>query len=936
MNRIKKNALFLIDGSYILYRSYYGMRPLKNSKGVYVQAVYGFCRAVKKLMDMFDPRYLSIVWDSKGKTFRSKIFEAYKATRDAAPSDLFEQKKYITKFADLIGIKQIAKVGYEADDLIASMAQSYSGEQVVIIGADKDLLQLLSNKIIIYDPFKEEIVDKKQFKEHRGYGPDKLPFYHSLLGDASDNIPGVKGIGKKGATDLVLQFDSLDDLYNNLDRIKKERTRRLLQEGEKNAYLSFKLFLLGASNLIVGTEGIEFDKNKYINAASLFEEFEFKFLLNDLKKIFGKKEVESCLKIKSAVKIGRDATQMSLFEKPLDKVEAKLKPEKDSWNCHTILTYSDLDVLIKNMENCSEIAIDTETTGLRPLQNELVGISFAFNNKEAFYIPFSHKDHSAKQLNRTLVLEKLKPLFLSKKIDKIMQNAKFDLLVLKHYGADVNNVTFDTLIAASLLRRENDKINLKVLSATYLNEPMNTFEQIVEKRYKNFSYVPLDRAAKYAAYDSLQTLKLKPILERKLKEIKKLHTLFIKLEMPLSFVLFKMELEGIHLDVKKLNEIGKEIELDLKKVKDKIFGLIESGPAKKWKDINLSSPKQLETFLFDELKLPALKRTLKGKRSTGEEVLAKLSKVHPIPVLILQYRELMKLLSTYIDSLIKEVNPKTSRIHTSFSQTLVKTGRLSSSNPNMQNIPASSEYGLKIRSAFTARKGCLLLAADYSQIELRVLAYMSKDKNLLNAFNNNIDIHLQTSAQIFDIPIELVTKKQRQIGKRINFSIIYGLTPYGLSQDLGIKPSEAKEYIDRYFETYKGVAKWIEHTIKKAKEIGYVQTLMGRRRYISGLQEKNKHLYQAAARIAINSPVQGSSAEIIKKAMINIVNIFEKKDLNAKMILQIHDELVLEVPIPEIETVQKIVKKEMETVVKWKVPLLIVSKVGKNWALVTK
>lgn len=936
MDRIKKSALFLIDGSYILYRSYYGMRPLQNSSGVPVQAVYGFCRAVKKLIDMFDPKYLSIVWDSKGKTFRSQVFEAYKATRDSAPSDLFEQKKYITKFADLIGIKQVAKSGYEADDLIASMAQDDNAEQVVIIGADKDLLQLLSDRIIIYDPFKEEIVDKKSFKKQRGYGPEKVPFYHSLLGDASDNIPGVKGIGKKGATDLVLQFDSLDDLYNNLDKVEKDRTRKLLEEGKENAYLSLKLFLLGTHNLTVNTDGFEFDKNNYVNAAPLFEELEFKSLLNDLKKMFGKKEVESSLKIEPIVGIETDDIQMSLFGQPAVKVEAGVKKEKLSWKCHTVFTYADLDSLIKNLENSQEIAIDTETTGLRPLQNELVGISLAFNTKEAFYIPFSHKDNSVKQLNRNLVLEKLKPVFLSKKIKKIMHHAKFDLLALKHYGADVDNVTFDTLIAASLLRKENDKINLKILSATYLNEPMSTFEQVMQKKYKDFSDVPLDRAAEYAAYDSLQTFKLKPVLEQKLKKIKELYKLFTKIEMPLSFVLFKMELEGISLDVKKLEEIGKDIEIDLNKVKSKIFGMIESGHAEKWKEINLSSPQQVQEFLFDELKLPVLKKTLKGKRSTGEEVLVKLSEVHPIPGLILQYRELMKLSSTYVEPLIKEVNPRTGRIHTSFSQTLVKTGRLSSSNPNMQNIPVGSEHGLKIRSAFTARKGCVFLAADYSQVELRVLAHMSKDKNLLNAFNNNIDIHSQTSAQIFDVPIEEVTHEQRQVGKRINFSIIYGLTPYGLSQDLGIKPSQAKEYIDKYFETYKDVAKWIEHTIEKAKEIGYVQTLMGRRRYVSGLQEKNKNLYQAAARVATNSPVQGSSAEILKEAMINIVKIFEDKGLNSKIILQIHDELVLEVPNDEVDMVQKIITKEMETVVNWKIPLVVASKVGKNWALVTK
>ncbi len=939
MHRIKKDALFLIDGSYILYRSYYGLRPLQTSSGIGVQAVYGFCRTIKRLIDIFDPQHFAIVWDSKGKTFRSEIYEPYKATRQAPPSDLFVQKEYITEFAKNIELKQISKTGYEADDLIGSIAKDYRGEQVVIVGPDKDLYQLLSDKIIIYDPFKEEIIDAKSFEKAKGLSPEKVPFFYALLGDTSDNIPGVFGIGKKTALDLVNQFESLEDLYANLDKIKKERTRNLLSENKDNAFLSLKLFLLKYYDLALHKKDFEFDKNNLIKAAEIFEKLEFKSLLNDLKKIFGHKAVENYIGIQEKVEDKKHAVQLSLFDsfKKNDDIVLEVdKRKKTEWDCHIVLTEESLDKLIENLKNSDEIAIDTETTGIRPLRDELVGISFAFNKNEAYYIPLSHEDSSVKQLDLKSTLEKLKPIFLSNKIEKIFHNAKFDLLVLKQYGADFKNITFDTLIAASLLKKEDDKINLKVLSVKYLNEPMSTFEQILKNKYKTFKQVPIKEASEYAAYDALQTFKLKPILEKELKNNSKLYKIFIDLEMPLSFVLFDMELCGIKLDPEKLKEIGKEIMHDLKIVERKIFAFIEENYNKKYHDINLNSPQQVQELLFDVLKLPIVKKTHKGTRGTDQEVLEELSKIHPIPGLILNYRELSKLLSTYVQTLIDEINPNTGKVHTSYSQTMVATGRLSSSNPNLQNIPVSSDHGIKIRSAFLADRGMSFLSADYSQIELRVLAHMTKDEHLIEAFDQDQDIHAKTASQIFNVSIDKVTHEQRQIGKKINFSIIYGLTPYGLSKDLDIKQSQAKEYIDKYFDAYKGVASWIESTIKKAKEDGFTQTLMGRRRYVSGLHEQNKNLYQAAARIAVNSPVQGTSAELIKKAMINIHKKLEEKYQSAKIILQIHDELVLQVPNEQVEFVEKIIKKEMETVENWIIPLKVATKIGKNWESVTK
>jgi len=926
VHRIKKDAIFLIDGSYLLYRSYYGLRPLRTSKGIPTQATYGFCRAIKKIIDDFDPTKMALVWDSKGKTFRSEIYEAYKANRQAPPSDLFIQKEQIIEFADSIGLKQISKASYEADDLIGSITQDFKKKEIVIVGPDKDLYQLLSDTVLIFDPFKDQIIDPETLKKEKGFGPEKVSFFFSLLGDASDNIPGVKGIGKKTAEELVNSFDSLDDLYANLDKVKKDRTRKLLEESKENAFLSLKLFSLKHYKLDLEEEDFNFDKDDWANAAPIFMELEFKSLVKDVQKRFPQ-AVEEKIENKKEV-------QTSLFA---SNEEPKKDLKEKKWKCHIVRTQEELDKLFEVLKESKEFAFDTELTGLRPLDNELVGLSFAVNKKEAYYIPFGHKaEKEEKNLERELVLQTLKPIFENKKIEKIMQNAKFDQLALWHYEVETNNVTFDTLLAAHLLRKDEwERINLKALSLRYLDEPMQTFKDVVGK-HKHFGLVSIEDAAEYGAHDSLQTFKLKSVLEKDLNKEKKLKKIFNDLEMPISQVLFEMESLGIALDPEKLREIGKEIEKDLNAVESEALKAIAEFRKHETTIINLSSPKQVEKLLFDELELPVIKKSGKGKRSTDQEVLSALSNQHPIPGMIAKYRELAKLKSTYVEPLIKEINPETGRIHTSFSQTMVATGRLSSSNPNLQNIPVGSDHGIKIRSAFVAPRGRIFLSADYSQVELRVLAHMTKDKNLVDAFLHDRDIHIQTASQLFDVPLTKVTHDQRQIGKRINFSIIYGLTPFGLSRDLGIKPSEAKVYIDKYFEQYQGVAKWMEKTIEDVKKDGYTQTWLGRRRYVPSIYEKNRNLYEAARRIAINTPVQGTSAEIMKLAMIEVNKELKDKKLNSGMILQIHDELVIELDKDDEAKVEKIVKKCMENVVKWEIPFKVTIRTGKNWGQITK
>jgi DNA polymerase-1 len=896
-----KNALFIIDGSSLLYRSYYGIRPLHTTTGTPTQATYGFCRAIKRLIDDFDPKYLLIAWDSKGKTFRSEIFKEYKATREAPPSDLFIQKEQILKIVDLVDIAQVSKTGYEADDLIYSLVQDHKDRNVVIVGPDKDLHQLISDRVIILDPMKKEIIDEKVFKNKRGFGPEKLSFYHSLVGDASDNIPGVKGIGKVGATEIVKKFDSLDNVYENLDKVKKERTRNALEKHKDDAYLSLKLFSLKHTTTPVTLKKIQFDKTKWSNANDFFLELEFKSLVTRTP----------------------DSEAQTTF---LETQKATKQTKKSQWKCVIVKDEQALNDLIKLIKEKKLFALDTETTGLDPLQDKLVGLSIACNTKQAFYIPFSHTDNN--QLDRNETLKSLQPIFTSKTIKKVLHHTKFDELVLAQYDIKINNVIFDTILAANLLRKGWDKIGLKKLSVLYLNEKMDDFSDVMGKKYKTFDQVPIVQAATYAAHDALQTFKLTKVLTARLNKEKTLKKIFDTVEMPLYKVLLDMELAGMNLDVESLKDLEQKVNRKLTTIEKKIFGA--------HKKINLNSPKQVEKLLFDELKLPVIKKSMKGKRSTDQEVLSKLSEQHPIPGLILKYREFYKLKSTYIEALPKSVNPKTGRIHTTFSQTMVSTGRLSSSGPNLQNIPAGGEFGLKIREAFVAPRGKSFLSADYSQIELRVLAHMTGDKNLTASFMDSEDIHARTASELFDVPVGKVTHEQRQIGKRINFSIVYGSTPYGLSKDLDIKQSEAKEYIDKYFERYPKVAEWMEETVMAATKAGFTQTLMGRRRYIPGLREKNKTLYMAARRIAINSPVQGTSAEIMKVAMINLHNKLNQGNLQSKLVLQIHDELLLECPNEELKTVEKIVKKEMESAVKWAIPLIVSIRTGKNWAKITK
>lgn len=902
-----KKTVYLIDGSSFLYRAYYGLRPLHTSQGTPVQAVYSFARMIKKMLTTFKPEYIALVWDSPGKTERHEVYPAYKATRQAPPSDLFTQKEYIQEFANLINLDQVQQPGIEADDLMYSIAQDVAKKNLtaVFITSDKDMGQAITDNIILFDPFKEQIIDAQALEEKMGFPVEKMPFYFALLGDSSDNIPGVRGIGKKGAQDLVNQFTSLEDLYENLDEVEKNRTRQALAEQKENAFLSRELFLLKYHKTNTSLEQLKLDPANWIKAKPLFKQLEFKSLVKEIEK-----------------------------EEGLNTQKIKLS-EHSGYTFNCVQTEEQLKKLCADIKEHKEFAIDTELTGLRPLQDRTVGFCVCFKKGTAYYIPFGHETNE-QQLSQETVVAHFKPLFEDPSIKKYMHFGKFDQMALYSVGIHtIQNFAFDTLVAAHLVTEDWQRIGLKALSEYYLHEPMQSFADAVTKNnYSHFGQLPLTLATEYAASDAHQTFCLVPVLQKKLEELN-MEKLYKTIEHPLISVLLAMQIEGIYCDTEILEAYNKKITQELEAIRTKIMAII----GVEYKDINLNSPKQLIDLLFHTLQLPPQKKTAgKTGYSTDQKVLEELAKIHPVPGLILQWRSLTKLKNTYIDALPNYINPKTGKIHSTFTQTGVATGRLSSSEPNLQNIPVESikEHGLTIRQAFKPDPGHVFLSADYSQIELRVLAYLSQDKSLVEAFERGDDIHALTAAKLFDVTLEQVTNQMRQIGKRINFSILYGLTPYGLSQDLGISFKDAKLYIEKYFAQYPQVSSWMESIIDFTKEHGYVATHWGRRRYLPGIYEKNKMLYELAKRMAINTAAQGTAAEIMKLGMINLSQRFKNENLDAKIVLQIHDELLISVPENQKDTVEKIVKDVLENVVAWNVPLIVTTRFGTDWQEVTK
>jgi len=829
------------------------------------------------------PDGILISFDSPVPTERHRIYEEYKAHRPKAPDDLVEQIPHIKKIISALNIKTVEITGYEADDVLGTIARKAASEgiDVFIVTGDKDMLQLVNDKVKVYDPMKDRILDEKYIRQRFGIGPERIPEFMALTGDPIDNIPGIKGIGEKTAKELLTEFDSIDELLDNTSKIRKEKTRRLVSENAETVRLSKTLATIDTSVPVdVAIEEIRTREPDRRSLIQLFREYEFGSLMKFVPSgMPGEKIYETVFSVDRAREI--------------------------------VLQIKDI------------FALDTEATGKNPMTASLVGIALCLENKKSFYLPISHGYHSApEQIDKSELLRCFSRILDDETIAKIGHNIKYDMVLLGQEGVRVNGRIFDTMIASYLLNPNKPNHSLEEVSLMYLSYRKKTFAEVIEKR-KSFSEVPIETAAPYACDDARLAMELKEILFGRLKE-ENLENLYFEIEMPLMYVLADMETAGVKIDIEKLVDISKELERELDGIKRRIYFLAGE-------EFNINSPRQIGNILFHNLGLQPGKKTKTGF-STEMSILEELAQTHELPREILNYRSLSKLKTTYVDVLPTLINPKTGRIHTSFNQTATATGRLSSSDPNLQNIPVKGEWGRWMREAFIADEGSILLSADYSQVELRILAHLSNDRELIEAFSNDLDIHSRTAAEIFNIPEDRITQDIRRIAKTVNFGVIYGISPFGLSETLGISKEEAKQYIDRYFERHPGVKSYIDKTVAEAKDRGYVITVFGRKRAIPELKNRNATIRQQGERLAINSPIQGTAADIIKIAMINIWKKLKDEGLKTRMILQVHDELLFEVPEDEIEKIRYIVRVEMENAVKLSVPVIVSISYGKNWA----
>lgn len=875
--------VYLIDGNSYVYRAFYAIRELSNSKGFPTNAIYGFTNMLMKIIREKKPDGIIVSFDSPVPTERHRLYEAYKAHRPETPGDLIKQVPHIKKIISAFNIAIFELPGYEADDILGTIAEKAASEgmDVFIVTGDKDMLQLINDKVKVYDPMKDRVFDEEFVREKFGIGPERITEFMALTGDSADNIPGIKGIGEKTARELLTEFKSLEDLLENTDRIKKEKLRALVSGSVDLVKLSRKLATLDTSvPLEIAIEEFRMREPDWPALLSLFSEFEF----------------TSLMKL-----IPSERTREILHETVLSEERVR-----------------EISSSIKN-----EFAFDIESTGRNPVTADLVGIALCAEKGHASYIPVSHSYPGAPlQVKKEEVLEILRANFEDEALAKIGHNLKYDILMLRQDGIQVKGLLYDTMIASYLLNPNKPIHSLEEAGLEHLSCRKKTFMEVLKKR-SFFSEVPLEEAAPYACDDAGLSFELKGALFRKLGE-SGLEDLYLDIEMPLVYVLADLEMAGVKVDSPKLEEISKELEREIESLKRRIYFLAGE-------EFNINSPKQLSNILFHNLGFQPGKKTKTGF-STEMGVLEELAAVHELPREILNYRSLNKLKTTYIDVLPALVNPETGRIHTSFNQAATATGRLSSSEPNMQNIPVKGEWGRRMRETFIAEENNLLLSADYSQVELRILAHLSNDEGLISAFRNNLDIHTRTASELFGLPVDKVSVEMRRVAKTVNFGVIYGISPFGLSETLSISREEAKKYIEQYFLRHPGVKDYIGKCLGEARDKGYVVTLFGRRRAVPEILSRNSGIRQLGERLAINSPIQGTAADIIKIAMINIWKCFKEQNLKSKMILQVHDELLFEIRKQELETVSAIVKKEMEGVIKLSVPLSVGISYGKNWA----
>ncbi|MFD0706761.1 DNA polymerase I [Photorhabdus akhurstii] len=925
MAQIADNPLILVDGSSYLYRAYHAFPPLTNSAGEPTGAMYGVLNMLRSLIMQYKPSHVAVVFDAKGKTFRDELFAEYKSHRPPMPDDLRTQIEPLHQMVEAMGLPLLVVPGVEADDVIGTLAlqAEKEGRAVLISTGDKDMAQLVTPNITLINTMNNTILGPEEVVEKYGVPPELIIDFLALMGDSSDNIPGVPGVGEKTALGLLQGIGGMDDIFANLDKIaglsfRGAKTLADKMEQHKDvAYLSYKLATIKTDveldKTCVALSVKEPDTEKL---HQLFSRYEFKRWLSDVAN--GDWLAE---KGKKSVSTGNGESS------PTEDKSAAATLSSD--NYQTILNQQSFDEWIEKLKKSPVFAFDTETDSLDTLTANLVGMSFAISAGDAAYLPLGHDYLGApEQLDREVVLAALKPLLEDSNLLKIGQNIKFDRGVLARYGIELQGIAYDTMLESYVLNSVAGmgRHDMDSLAERHLNHKTTTFEEIAGKgkNQLTFNQVPVEQAAMYAAEDADVTLLLHQAMWPQLEKAPTLEKVFLNTEMPLVMVLSRMERTGVLIDANILAEHSKEITARLDELEKEAHEL--AGEV-----FNLASPKQLQTILFEKLQLPVVKKTPGGAPSTNEEVLEELADNHVLPKVILEHRGLAKLKSTYTDKLPQMVHPLTKRVHTSYHQAVTATGRLSSRDPNLQNIPVRNEEGRRIRQAFVAPESYRIMAADYSQIELRIMAHLSQDQGLLKAFAEGQDIHRATAAEVFGLPLEQVTSEQRRSAKAINFGLIYGMSAFGLSRQLGIPRGEAQRYMDLYFERYPGVLAYMERTRKQAEEQGYVETLDGRRLYLSDIKSRNAMRRKAAEREAINAPMQGTAADIIKKAMIAVDDWIVSEAPKVRMIMQVHDELVFEVHESELENAEQKIRELMEKSMVLDVPLKVDVGIGDNW-----
>ena len=903
----EKKEIYLIDGSGYMFRAYYAMmrQRLSNSKGAPTGATLAFARMLLNVIRDRAPEYVAVAFDRPEPTFRHDLYPAYKANRDAAPEDLVEQIPYMHRVIEVLRIPLLVQPGAEADDIIGTLAARAEAEgyEVVLVTADKDFAQLVSENVRIWDPMKDEEMGPAEIEAKWGVPPEKFVEVQALMGDTADNIPGVPGIGEKTAVALIRQFGGLDEVLASTDQIKRPKQRQSIEENAELAKLSRELCTIKRDLVLEGDlESCRLGDADIEAGRKLFvEELEFK---NVIELLPGYSESGAA----------EDAPE-----------EAASPAEAEERDYHVIRTSAELKSMIGELEGAGRFAFDLETTSLNPMKARIVGFSFSARAGRAFYVPVGHETmDSGPQLLLEDVLAEVSPLLESTEIEKIGQNIKYDIAVLKEAGREVRGPLFDTMLASYLLLSSRRSHGMDHLAQEYFGVTTIKYADLCGKGAKQipFSHVPVDAAAPYACQDADITYRLAVEMAPQL-ENDGLMNLFEEMEVPLLRVLLDMERAGIRLDREFLQNMGKELELRL----DQMRGYIHEMAGE---EFNINSTQQLRVILFEKLNLPVFRKTKTGP-STDIDTLERLAPQHPLPQEILSFRQLSKLKNTYVDTLPELVNPQTGRIHARFNQTVAATGRLSGSDPNLQNIPIRTDLGREIRRAFLPEDGWKLLSADYSQIELRVLAHFTNDPALVDAFGKGEDIHATTASAVYGVALDVVNSEMRRVAKAVNFGIIYGQGAFGLSQTIGIPQSEARSFIDTYFERFAAVPAFVDETIEKGRAHGYVSTIMGRRRYLPDLNSRNRNAKNAAERTAVNSVIQGSAADVIKIAMIAIADRLKREERQARMLVQVHDELLFEIPPGEIEEVAALVAEEMQGAMDLRVPLEVDVSTGDNW-----